>query len=44
MKLVFDNKICCVHLFIGLELSVPNELLLIGIRTEFHAANFMLSL
>ena len=41
MKLVLENKICCIHPFIGLELSVPNELCLTGMRTELHAAEIV---
>jgi hypothetical protein len=41
MKLVLDNKICCIHPFIGLKLSVHNELRLTGMRTEIHAAKIV---
>lgn len=44
MKLVLDNKIYCIHPFIGLELSVPDEFRLIGMRTELHAAKIVLYL
>ena len=34
VKLVLGNKICCIHLFYGLDLAVPNELRLTGVPTE----------
>jgi len=44
MKLVLDNKICCIYPFIGLELSVPNELHFIGMRAELHSEKVLLYL
>jgi len=41
MELVLDNTVCCIHLFIGLELSVPNKLSLTDIWTELHAAKIV---